>query len=331
LLNSANGKAREPRSRERFPADRRRMTRMILAGLVAGTALLSAAGYVFLRHLEDISTSAAAVSPEAPAALGAGKPTVSVGVVSRYNPTMIYQGYQPIMDYLTSVTPYRFELRLGNSYAQTVADLVAGRVAAAFLGNLVYLNAHRRYAVLPVLKPLNEHGQPFYSDVVITRDDSPVATLSDLRGRSLALPSAESFSAAWLTHFALARVSLRPEDLKQMRSFDHHYTVVFQVLRGAFDAGVVREHVATEYLSKGIRIIARSDPLPTSPIVVRHDHDPAITSVLRDALLALDPSSPAGRATVVKWDPEFTHGFARARDEDYQPLRALLASAGLLP
>jgi len=331
LNSNANAKAREPSSRDRLLADRGRMRRTILAGLVAATALLSAAGYVFLRHLEDISTPAAGARPEAPAALGAGKPTVFVGVVSRYNPTMIYQGYQPIMDYLTSVTPYRFELRLGNSYAQTVEDLVAGRVAAAFLGSLIYLDAHSRYAVVPVLKPLNEHGQPFFRTVVITRDDSPVAALSDLRGRSLALPSLESFSAAWLTHFALGRVGLRPEDLKLVRSFDHHYTVVFQVLRGAFDAGVVRERVATEYLSKGIRIIARSDPLPASPIVVRHDHDPAITSALRDALLALDPSSPAGRATVAKWDPEFTHGFVAARDEDYQPLRALLARAGLRP
>jgi hypothetical protein len=64
---------------------------------------------------------------------------------------------------------------------------------------------------------------------------------------------------------------------------------------------------------------------------VRHNHDPVVTSAFRDALLALDLSSPAGQATVAKWDPEFTHGFVPARDEDYQPLRALLAGAGLLP
>jgi phosphonate transport system substrate-binding protein len=304
---------------------------LIATAVVAGGTLLVVGGLAFLRHLENISTVASSAPARIKVTPGVGKPTVLVGVVSRYNPTMIYQGYQPIMDYLTAATPYRFELRLGNTYTQTVEDLAAGRVAAAFLGSLIYIEAHRRYAVVPVLKPLNEQGLPVSRIVVITRSDSAVANLSALRGRTLALPSPESFSTAWLTQFALGRVGLRPEDLKLVRSFDHHYTVVFQVLRGTFDAGVVRERVATEYLTKGIRIIARSDPLPTSPIVVRRDGDPALTSALRDALLALDPASPTGKAAVASWDPEFRHGFVPARDEDYQPVRTMLARAGVRP
>ncbi len=307
------------------------MRRTIRVGLVAGVVLLCVAAFFFLSFLEDISTPAAAVVPAVTAPARGGKPTVFIGVVSRYAPTMIYQGYQPVMDYLTAVTPYRFELRIGNSYTQTVEDLVAGRVAAAFLGTLIYLEAHRKYAVVPILKPLNEEGKPFSRIVVITREDSPVATLSDLRGRTLAVPSPESFSATWLKHLALRQVDLSSDDLRAIRSFDHHYTVVFQVLRGAFDAGVVRERVATEYLARGLRIIARSEPVPASPIVVRRNNDPAVTAAIEDALLSLGRSSPARRPAVTNWDPEFTHGFVLARDEDYQPFRVQLSRAGLLP
>ena len=40
------------------------------------------------------------------------KPVIYFGVISRYPPRKIYEGYQPIMDYLTHHSEYLFKLKL---------------------------------------------------------------------------------------------------------------------------------------------------------------------------------------------------------------------------
>ena len=44
------------------------------------------------------------------------KPVVYFGVISRYNTRIMFEDYQPSMDYLTAETPHRFELKPGKLY-----------------------------------------------------------------------------------------------------------------------------------------------------------------------------------------------------------------------
>jgi phosphonate transport system substrate-binding protein len=113
--------------------------------------------------------------------------------------------------------------------------------------------------------------------------------------------------------------------LKKIQHFEHHHTVVYQVLRGNFDAGVVRESVAEEYEGKGISIVARAKPVPGSPIVTTKHHDPAIVGAFTRALLAVDPRKPEFADRLAAWDTEFRHGFAAATDRDYDHLQTILA------
>ena len=49
------------------------------------------------------------------------------GVVSSYSSREIFLGYQPIMDFLTDNTPYKFELKLNTSYVGTAQQLANGK------------------------------------------------------------------------------------------------------------------------------------------------------------------------------------------------------------
>ena len=53
----------------------------------------------------------------------AEKPLIRFGVIPRYNPLVMYKRYQPIMDYLTAETPYRFELKISKDYPEAVRFL----------------------------------------------------------------------------------------------------------------------------------------------------------------------------------------------------------------
>lgn len=277
---------------------------------------------VMWRSLMDIATEPAPPAPVAAVPSPVGE-TVTFGVVSRYNPRKIYRGYQPIMDYLSEVTGRPFVLRLSDSYAQTVRQLVDGEVAFASLGNYTYIHAHAEHGIRGLVAPLNAEGQPFFHSVVIVLDDSPLQELSDLRGRGFAFTSISSMSY-WMALHLLRGVGLGRGDLDATEIFSHHETVAEKVLRGEFSAGAVKDIVARQYAAQGLRVLTVSPPIPAVPIAVRQDLDPEIVRSVLDALLALDPTRPDDAARLASWDPEFSHGFAVAHDEDYDTMRRIL-------
>jgi phosphonate transport system substrate-binding protein len=244
--------------------------------------------------------------------------TVFVGVISRFPSNVIYQGYQPVMDYLTETTDYHFVLRPSEGYEEAVRHLVEGEVSAAFLGSFLYVRAHEEYGVRPLLQPLNAEGEGSFRSVLIARESGGAQTAGDLSGLRLALPSELSFSANWL------RLDSAMEPFALVQHFPYHQTVVFEVLQGNFDVGVVKDRVAQEYRHRGIRILATSDPVPGSPLVVPARSDPALERAIVTALLALEAENPAHAERLRSWDPEFAFGFTVARDADYDGLRALL-------
>lgn len=256
------------------------------------------------------------------------KPVLYVGVVSRYPPPVIYHGYQPIMDYLTDRTPYRFELRPAGSYQDAVDMLVRGETAAAFLGTYIYVRAHEQSGVRAILKPLNENGEPLSRSVLITRSGSPVRTVKDLAGKRLALPSQDSFSGNWLPLAEFPRAGFTSATTPKVQHFSHHQSVVYQVLRGTFDAGVVKERVAREFANRDIRIVLSSSPIPGSPLVVGKNCDTAIVRNIQSALLAIDVRRAVDRELVSQWDQEFRYGFAPATEQDFDAIRGVLHGRG---
>ena len=311
--------------RTQFHTLMRKETISVFIALVLFLALVTTVIYL---KATDLSQLPPAASLGGSTEVIANKPVVFVGVVSRYPPTVIYQGYQPIMDYLSANSPYHFTLRLNATYQQTVDELADGRVSAAFLGTYIYVRAYDQRAVTSLLKPLNENGEPLSHAVVITRAESPIRKIEDLRGKRLALPSQDSFSGNWLPLYELKKHNISLSDLDSVHYFPHHQSVVYQVLKGTFDAGVVKERVAKEFLPRGLRIVYTSEPIPGSPIVVSKHCLPEIASALREALLRIDVRKPEFKALVADWDQEFQFGFTTATDTDYNAVRAILRSVG---
>ncbi len=279
--------------------------------------LLAAISLVLYAVVMDIRTTSRPARTEPPDMATAKRDTIFVGVVSRFAPSLIYEGYQPTIDYLNASTPYHFALRLGRSYEETIKQLDRGEIHLAFVGTYVYVKERQHYPIRCILRPRNRQHQPYFRSVLVTRADSPIAGPGDLGGKRLALPSPLSFSANWMLRAELPAHGLRPQDLGAVRHFDFHHTVIYEILSGRFDAGVVKDRVAEEFLDKGIRIVSASPPIPGSPLIVRSDLDSALVSAVREALLRIDARRPEYRRLLHDWDPEFIHGFAPAEDSDY--------------
>ena len=249
--------------------------------------------------------------------------TVNFGVIPRDNPRIAYEKYQPILDYLTDVTPYRFNLVLKKSYEDTINSLGVGDLDVALLDPLTYLEAHARYGARPLLKSVTDRGEPFSKSVVIAKKGNSVKNLSDLKGKSFAFASLRSTSGNLIPRYLLAGAGIHLKDLKKYRNFNYHDSVVKRVLRGEYDAGAVREAVAEKYRLLGLDFIAFSEPIPTGPVVAGPKTSPAVVEVVEKALLSLSKTGK-GRKVLRRLDPELRGGFIKARDSDYANIRLLI-------
>lgn len=264
----------------------------------------------------SLSLFFAALSPGL--VLCADKPVVRFGVIPRYNPLVMYKRYQPIMDYLSAETPYRFELKISKDYPEAVRFLQQGVTQISSLGDVTFAEANIGYNAIPILKPLNKDGTPFYRSAIIVRADSKLKDVRELRGRTVAFGSPHSTSGNLIPRYLLWDNGVGLRDLKSFVNLQHHDAVAKAILKGQYDAGAVKDVVAEKYKSHGLRILAWSTPIPSVPLVVRPDTPPGVIKALTAALLKLDRNNPGHQAVMKTWDDEFRYGFAPADIADYR-------------
>lgn len=249
---------------------------------------------------------------------------VRFGVITRYHPRLIYQTHQPMVDYLSRVTPFRFELKLGRSFEETAQDLERGVTQIAILSTMTYLEARARFGAVPLVRARGEQGQALTRGAIVTRVDSGITALGDLKGRTFAFAPAKSTAGNLLPRYLLFAAGVRLTDLKRYANLANYDNVILGVLRGQYDAGAVTDLVAERYRDRGLRILALSDPAPSEPIVTRPGVSPDLVRSVREALLTLDPEEPRDREILKDWDEEFRYGFVAASDSDYDGIRRML-------
>lgn len=255
---------------------------------------------------------------------GEKDPVIYFGVIPRYNPMVMYRNYQPIMDYLTEKTPYRFELKLPRSYNDAVTLLKSGQVQIESLGDVTFFEANRDFGAIPIVRPLNQDGRPDYRSIIIVREESPIVKLADLRGKRFAFGNSHSTSGNLIPRAFLFENGITLFDFAAYENLDSHDAVAKAVLKGKVDAGSVKDVVALRYQEHGLRFLAASQPIPSVPIVVRPGSDPKMIKAVREALLAIDPRDPAMAQRMKDWDPEFRHGFVVAECSDYSEIFRLM-------
>lgn len=244
------------------------------------------------------------------------------GVVSFYYPRLMFQKYGPLVDYLSEHTGRRWELRLSLTYEETVRELCAGRLTAAYLGPLTYVRAHATCGAEPIAR-LQTGGRDTYRSYILVRRDGPIRELSDLRGGRFAFGSALSTSSHLVPRGILVEAGLKPGVDLQCSYFEHHEEAARAVQLGEADACGVRDIVGDRFRRKGLRLLAESEPIPNFPIVVAPGTAAEARRQLARVLVDLPREDPAAAQVMAGWDRELADGFARATDAEYDGIRQL--------
>ena len=245
-----------------------------------------------------------------------------LGVVSFYNPRLMYLKYQPLVDYLSASSGTTWELAISGSFERTVEALCAGDVALAYLGPFTYLRAQQRCGAT-VLARLATGGRAHYSSLIMVRRDSPIRSLADLAGKRFAFGAPLSTSSHLVPRGMLLEAGLRPGQDVSCQYFQHHERAARAVLLGQAEACGVRDLVGRKFEERGLRVIAQSAPIPNFPLVLSPHASNELRQTLLEVLLERPRRDAAVAARMAAWDEELARGFAPAAPSDYLSLLRL--------
>jgi len=253
-------------------------------------------------------------------AFSAEKPLIRFGVSLRFHPITMYERYQPMMDYLTRNTPYKFELKISRDYKETIQFLNQGKTDVASIGDGGVMKAMLLSGAVPVVKPLNESGKPVYRSCAVVAAGSPIRSLQQLKAKKVAFGYHHSTTGNLMPRFLLMSQGIKVSQLESVTNLRHHSDVARAVLKGEYDVGFVKESTAIRFQKKGLRVIACSQELPSIPIIASKDAPRELVAAISAALVKLDRRNPAHRKIMESWDIEYKNGFVPATKADYQLL-----------
>lgn len=254
------------------------------------------------------------------------KPIVYFGFIPLYTPQLMYERFQPLLDYLSSNTPYRFKMRLSNDYEGIITLLQEGRIDIALLGGATYgLAIRERMELVPILKLLNKEGKPFYRSIIITRKDKGINSLSELKGKSFAFASRWSTSGDIAPLYYLYSNGIGLKDLSRYTHMRYHESVVREVLKGSYDAGAAIETSVHSYEGEELKFLFISDPISALSIFVRKDAPHALTNSVKKALLNLNPDNPRHWEILKEWGEDIRYGFTEASESDFDDILKMIA------
>ncbi len=154
-------------------------------------------------------------------------------------------------------------------------------------------------------------GERSYSSLLFVRDDSPLTSLADLRGRRVAFEDAGSTAAFLLPLAAMKRTGTRVVRLDDSTSAPDEFSIGYYftlsessiptaVLRGVADAGALSNqefeelHAERPERAAELRVIHRSAPVPRAFLLAGPRVDAAQREALRRLMLEMQEDA-AGR------------------------------------
>jgi phosphonate transport system substrate-binding protein len=264
--------------------------------------------------------------------------TLRVGFVPAEDAQQVMQNAQPIVEILRQKLGMEIQPFVATDYTGVVEALRVHKLDVAFLAPASYVLAKNEADVRVILKS-ERKGIPFYYAAIITRADSGIEKLEDLRGKTFAFGDSLSTTGNVFPRKMFKERGIDPvRDFKQVLYSGGHDATVLAVLNGKVDAGATyanspdsQDTAWMRYLKnpedvKRIRAIAFSEPIPADNLVVSSALDPAIAKKIEEIFIELSRDAKGKQMLRELYQID---GFVRASDQDYDSVRQAFIDAGI--
>lgn len=234
---------------------------------------------------------------ETPGIIGTNPESLKIGLMPALNQTDQEQAIKSLEDYLEKELKRGVDFQIAKDNKQLVQWLVEKQIDMAYIGSVTYLEAVEKGAkIKPLVAPININtGQPWYRIGIIVNKSSPIQTLADLKGKSVAFVDQTSnfgYLAA-LADLKQQRINNPYQDFTQLIYVGDDSQSLTALENQLVDAvatnlaNYTKQQKNAKITQKNIKIIWESAPVPNFPIVVSEELPPELIKQLQQAFLSI--------------------------------------------
>ncbi len=211
--------------------------------------------------------------------------------------------YHALADYLSEELGRPIELVTPSNYEQAFKDMADGQTDASFMGSMVGAMTLRQLDARVLVKPETADGVSTYRGVIFVRENSPIRSLEDLAGRSIAMIQTTTAGHLFPMYVLSEHGLLSGDKRVTIRWVGTHDQVIHQVQLGRVDAGAAKD-LRIDAIEKAdpaihYRRLAVGEPVPNNALLVRRDLDVSLVKQLTSVLLDMDKNEAGLRVLSV--------------------------------
>ncbi|MDE2571843.1 MAG: phosphate/phosphite/phosphonate ABC transporter substrate-binding protein [bacterium] len=281
------------------------------------------------RRSDVLASSAALLVAGLLPARARGATAIRLGMIPDAGATQVsVDQKRPLRDYLAQKIGRAVDLIVPTNYNATVEALGNGSLDFAYLGGLTYVQAHARYAVVPLVQ--RERDRHFHS-LFITQSAAPIHALRDLKGKSFAFGDTNSTSGHLMPYYYMEKGGIDPERNIKYRFTGNHPATAKAVQAGIVDAGALDQSVFQAMVDAGqidkskVRVFYTTPPFVDYVWAARKDLGARERTALAEAFLALREPADAKVLEILRGK-----AFVRADDAEYDTLRGVARKLNMM-
>jgi len=260
------------------------------------------------------------------------EPLLKLGLHPYLSSTEIVRRFTPLAEYLSRELKRPVTIEIASSYTTHIHNIGADNLDIALLGPASYVLMTHEFGMRPLLAVFESSGTKTFRGAIIAKKDSPITSLSQLKGKKFAFGDKASTMGHLVPRYMLLKKGVDVSDLAGRAFLSNQENVCLGVLTGDFDAAAVKEEVFREYEQKGLKAIAFSLEINDHVFVASAKLPPETVRSLRKALIGLN-NRPEGKQ-ILSTIQKNLGALVPAKDSEYDNLREILQvlkKAGIEP
>lgn len=223
-----------------------------------------------------------------------------VAVAAVISPKGTVESYTPLLDFLGRKLDRPVELVQRRTYAE-INDLIErGEVDVAFVCTSAYVAGHRDFGMKLLAAP-QVGGEAIYYSYLIVPADSPATSMADLRDKVFAFTDPMSNTGRLYPTYLVQQLGAEPKTFFRRTFFTYSHDDAIRAVAAGLADGAGVDSLVYEFavardpeLAAKTKVIHRSPPFGSPPVVVNPALSPKLQAELQSLLLGLD-DQPEGR------------------------------------
>jgi phosphonate transport system substrate-binding protein len=263
---------------------------------------------------------------------GSASAEIKLGILPRLSAVELFTMFNPLAEYLSRETGEKVSIVIPKDFDAFKAAVKAGQVDMGFANPLVYVQLKTDAKLEPLALSSEQKGGTKFRGIIISRKDSGIEKLQDLKGKKLVFVEKDSAAGYIFQMLLLSKAGLDVhKDFTTLPFAKKHDNVTLAVFNKSADAGGLREDDLEKMKDKvdlaQLKIVGYTDYFPNWPLFAASSLKHGVTAKVKAALLKLKPNDPEAAKIL---GPAKLAGFAPVSDKDYDQLRSAAKLVGAL-